>query len=376
MLVHRACVVIRLRITSVPPLLDVTYYPPIVVEEKKSVSSKRHARRLLTIRRLFLVSPFKPGLINSTSLRFPRQLYQRYIISRHHLKSPKLPASPARHSTPPEPHTMAAATELSHHFPRTDDVETASVHSEAPSYVSEAPSYHTVASQHEPIPPYTPPGTTTTSHSTSIVQPGASTATSGQTSAPARTPPSSSRPRTTGLPPIPPRSSAVPQLDQFRIPTWSPIHSNPTYHNVARRRARGDANDPVASLRRSIFLERVAEDEDRLSSSSSSSCSSSSSPSSSSSHARPGSSSTSSASTPRRPLEDPHLVGEAAAAEARRVRLARERGNEILIQEDRQWNWFIAQMGDWDERDRSWTRFRREIESGQRTKLSRRLAGN
>ncbi|KAL2758543.1 hypothetical protein ACRALDRAFT_2040702 [Sodiomyces alcalophilus JCM 7366] len=269
---------------------------------------------------------------------------------------------------------MATAAETSHHFPRSDDVETASIHSEAPSYVSEAPSYHTIASQPEPIPPYTPPGTTATSHSTNVVQPGAPDAVHpGQTSAPARTSTSSSQPRTTGLPPIPPRCPTIPQLDQFRIPTWSAIQSNPTYHNVARRRARGNAGDPVASLRRAILLERVAESENTLLSSSPSSSSSSSLPSSSSCSSQPGSSS---APAPRRPLEDPHLVGEAAAAEARRARLARERANEILVQEDRQWNWFVTQMGDWEERDRSWTRSRREIESGQRPILSRRLAGN
>ena len=43
-----------------------------------------------------------------------------------------------------------------------------------------------------------------------------------------------------------------------------------------------------------------------------------------------------------RPLEDPHLVGEEAAARARRARLARENGDEILIREDRRWDWFLG----------------------------------
>lgn len=45
-----------------------------------------------------------------------------------------------------------------------------------------------------------------------------------------------------------------------------------------------------------------------------------------------------------RPLEDPHLVGEVAAAQARRERLARENGDEILIREDRRWDFFLGQL--------------------------------
>lgn len=45
---------------------------------------------------------------------------------------------------------------------------------------------------------------------------------------------------------------------------------------------------------------------------------------------------------PFRPLEDPYLVGEAAAAEARRDRIARETGDDILIKEDQQWDWLLG----------------------------------
>lgn len=45
---------------------------------------------------------------------------------------------------------------------------------------------------------------------------------------------------------------------------------------------------------------------------------------------------------PFRPLEDPYLVGEAAAAEARRDRMARETGEDILIKEDQQWDWLLS----------------------------------
>jgi len=45
-----------------------------------------------------------------------------------------------------------------------------------------------------------------------------------------------------------------------------------------------------------------------------------------------------------RPLEDPHLVGEAAAAQARRERLARENGDDILIRENRRWDFFLGEL--------------------------------
>ena len=45
-----------------------------------------------------------------------------------------------------------------------------------------------------------------------------------------------------------------------------------------------------------------------------------------------------------RPLEDPYLVGEAAAAQARRERLARENGDEILIREDQRWDFFLSEL--------------------------------
>jgi hypothetical protein len=45
-----------------------------------------------------------------------------------------------------------------------------------------------------------------------------------------------------------------------------------------------------------------------------------------------------------RPLEDPHLVGEAAASRARTERLARENGDDILIREDRRWDFFLGKF--------------------------------
>jgi len=45
-----------------------------------------------------------------------------------------------------------------------------------------------------------------------------------------------------------------------------------------------------------------------------------------------------------RPQEDPWLVGEEAAERARRERLQRERylGEEVLLREDRRWDWFLG----------------------------------
>lgn len=45
-----------------------------------------------------------------------------------------------------------------------------------------------------------------------------------------------------------------------------------------------------------------------------------------------------------RPLEDPYLVGEEAAAKARSERLARQNGDDVLIREDRHWDWFLGRF--------------------------------
>ncbi|KAM0333506.1 hypothetical protein ACHAQA_002169 [Verticillium albo-atrum] len=255
---------------------------------------------------------------------------------------------------------MAASLDSRHFFPTradaltTEDFETASIHSAAPSYISEAPSYHSVAPFPEAIPPYTPPGTTTTLHSTNTAQP------QPRSLIPDIINPRETPRQTTGLPPIPPLGASAPRLSQFHIPTWSTVRANPCYLNVARRRANSGNNDSVASIRRAMLLDRVLEDEDYAPSA----------PSSSSAPA-PGPSSP----DMRRHLEDPHLVGEVAAAEAKRKRLARERGNDILVAEDRQWNFFLAQMGDSEDRDRGLPRIRRSPEPVQRRKPARRLAG-
>lgn len=77
-----------------------------------------------------------------------------------------------------------------------------------------------------------------------------------------------------------------------------------------------------------------------------------------------------------RTLEDPDLVGEVAAEEARQERLRRENGWNVLQAEDKRWDWLLAQMSDWEERDKSWKKFRQELEGGKRYKLAKRLGVN
>lgn len=175
----------------------------------------------------------------------------------------------------------------------------------------------------EQIPAYTPRSTSTANGSTSY-NASSSLAPSyqGVDSFPSLLPSRDSQTRPTrGLPPVPsgpnPGSSAdsIPSLASFRIPPWSTLNSNPTarhYHNVAHRRASAARSDAAAldSLKR-VVLERV-EEEERV-------------------QAR------------FRPLEDPYLVGEEAAARARRERLARENGDDILLREDRRWDFFLSE---------------------------------
>ncbi|KAF7552078.1 hypothetical protein G7046_g7537 [Stylonectria norvegica] len=237
-----------------------------------------------------------------------------------------------------------------------DDFETASVRSAAPSYselldvyhvfagrrvtpeISEVPSYHSTAPFNEGVPSlpaYSPQATRTTTSANLSSQTRSGTATPRQ--------------QTIGLPPIPSiPSRSVPNLNNFRIATWSTTTSNPTarhYHSVAQRRVTAQ-REPSDSIIRRVTTEPSIEQQQEESIANAS-----------------------------RPLEDPYLVGEEAAARARRERLARESGDDILIREDRQWDWFLASMKDWDERERSWKNFRREVDMSHRKKLLRRIGG-
>jgi len=74
-----------------------------------------------------------------------------------------------------------------------------------------------------------------------------------------------------------------------------------------------------------------------------------------------------------RTLEDPELVGQEAAERNRKERESRENGWGVLENEDKRWDWLLAQMSDWEERDKSWKKFRQELEGGKRGKLAKRL---
>ncbi|KAI0858987.1 hypothetical protein F4860DRAFT_516241 [Xylaria cubensis] len=228
-----------------------------------------------------------------------------------------------------------------------EDFETASIRSAAPSYVSEAPSYHTLP-PNEAVPAYTPPANASTTTITSRAS-----ATPRQSSS--MLPPSSSSfAPGAGLPPIPRRSelSSAPSLSQFQIPSWSSINSgNPQarlYQSVASRRAAAASAGPSSSsavdsalraaLSRVNAANEAAREDARV-----------------------------------RPLEDPYLVGEEAAARARNERLARKHGEDILIREDRRWDWWLAQMRDLEERERGWNAFRSNIERGNRRRFTRRF---
>ncbi|KAK2592281.1 hypothetical protein QQS21_010034 [Conoideocrella luteorostrata] len=222
-----------------------------------------------------------------------------------------------------------------------EDFETASIRSAAPSYVSDVPSYHTLPYNHnEVIPPYSPqvPRTATliSSASAPLFAPGRQRAT---------TP----RQQTIGLPPLPPvASQSAMSLHSFQLPTWS-ANNGPAarhYRNVAERRiTSGRYAGPSEPMARQNSNERAIDNR------------------------------TGNEEPDMRPLEDPYLVGEVAAAQARRERLLRETGEDILVREDRQWDWLLAQMTKWDERERSWARFRRDAENNQRKKLLRRIGG-
>ncbi|KAI1099252.1 hypothetical protein F4804DRAFT_88779 [Jackrogersella minutella] len=227
-----------------------------------------------------------------------------------------------------------------------EDFETASIRSAAPSYISEAPSYHSTLPTNESVPEYTPRETPASppnyASSSSMLNLPSSTP----------TPMTSTFAPGAGLPriPSPRRRNDVPHLSHFQIPTWSSMASNPTarhYQRVAHRRVsaanggRQGWGGVETALR--AAMDRIAAaaadddaDPDKI-----------------------------------RPLEDPHLVGEEAAARARRERLARQNGDEVLYREERRWDWFLGQTRDWEERNRSWNAFSNNIDN--RGRLARRF---
>jgi len=70
-------------------------------------------------------------------------------------------------------------------------------------------------------------------------------------------------------------------------------------------------------------------------------------------------------------------VGELAAARAKEQRLYRENcmrdSAAALKYESKGWDFMLAQMKDWDEREQSWNNFRRDLNGGRRKLLARRI---
>ncbi|KAF4589605.1 hypothetical protein GQ602_003494 [Ophiocordyceps camponoti-floridani] len=209
-----------------------------------------------------------------------------------------------------------------------DDLETASMHSTAPSYVSEAPSYHSNPPYPDSAPAYAPMSPTLPPPIPDAAMPSADAA----------------RSRPVGLPPVP---SALPRtvvsVHNFRLPTWSANNAPAArhYRNVAERRiSDGRYRMADTAIRRPVLEDATSSPE----------------------------------SGPQtRPLEDPYVVGEVAAAQARRDRLAREEGDDILLREDRQWDWLLAHMKVCDERQKNLTRLRHTVDTNQRKTLLHRI---
>lgn len=206
------------------------------------------------------------------------------------------------------------------------------------------PSYRSRTTYNEASPAYTPRVTTTATSTTTTTTSVAGTSQrifSGASS-------SLGGRQTIGLPPLPPLASPrVLNEHSFRIPTWSAGNAPAArhYRKVAERRVidgRLLAAAEVIGMRDSTStINRQNE---------------------------------SSEGPVLRPLEDPYLVGEQAAAEARQQRIAREVGEEMLREEDKQWDWMLAQMKR-QERDRNWTRMRQEAVNSRRKTLLRRIGG-
>lgn len=177
--------------------------------------------------------------------------------------------------------------------------------------VSDAPSYHTLPFNHtEVIPPYSPPAPRTATVITNASLP---------LFAPGRQRAPAARQEATGLPPLPPVTpQTATSLHGFHLPTWSANNAPAArhYRNVAERR--------ITSGRYAGLSEPMARQNSN----------------------ERGLDEHSDSEAETRPLEDPYLVGEVAAAQARRERLLRETGEDILVREDRQWDWLLGKQND------------------------------
>jgi hypothetical protein len=234
---------------------------------------------------------------------------------------------------------------------RRADPETASILSEAPSYRSEPP-------------PYTPPETGTSNLEEPAQQHGL---------------PALER-YAPGFQSRPHGSVADLQNHNYNISNWSTVrsgHRMREYENVAKRRAQRDLGvsellNSLSTVPAPLMSAMNPATAVLVASSSSTQASRSTSSPSTPSYTTP-----SPAEEPFSPLEDPALVGEAAAAHAKSSRLYRENVMrdplEALRYESKGWDFMLGQMRDWDEREQSWNNFRRDLNCGRRMKLARRI---
>ncbi|OAA75356.1 hypothetical protein LEL_07344 [Akanthomyces lecanii RCEF 1005] len=170
--------------------------------------------------------------------------------------------------------------------------------------VSDAPSYHSTVPHPDAAPLYTPRRHPNSAQSTIAAE--ADSYDGQRRQEPARL-------ETIGLPPVPARPpTRIPP--HFSFPMWSAADTPTTrhYRNVAERRVVDGryqtAGSPERQRASRLLEEHNAANDEAF-----------------------------------RPLEDPYLVGEQAAAEAKRERLAREGTKTTLQQEERQWDWLIGQ---------------------------------
>ncbi|KAF2180584.1 hypothetical protein K469DRAFT_729824 [Zopfia rhizophila CBS 207.26] len=232
-----------------------------------------------------------------------------------------------------------------------NDPDAVSIHSAAPSYVSEVPSY---TSRRQSIP--TPP---------SLLPPLLPQSPREQ--------PQQGLPAPRYAPGFQSRvHGSVSDIDShnFNIGNWSSTrtsHASRQYHAVARRRANQAAN--TTAILNSLSAVPPPMNASSSTTNASPNASSSNLPTSNSYPVQVGSS-----SEPVNPLEDPYLVGEEAAGRARAQRVYREmclKGEEARAHESRSWEFMLSQMVDWEERERSWSKFRMQV--GQTKLLGRRL---
>lgn len=226
-----------------------------------------------------------------------------------------------------------------------DDPDSISIRSAAPSYVSDTPTYCSHRTPVSLLPPLSP---TSSSQSSARGLPAVRYAPGFQNRDPHAT-----------------RALAV-DVDAWRSTRSS--NNARQYSAVARRRANQAQANTTAILN---SLSAVPPPLERSSVSSSAA-----SASSSTTHIDSYPVAVGSASEPLLPLEDPYLVGEEAAGRARAQRVYREmclRGEETTRYENRSWEFMLGQMSDWDDRQRSWTQYRRK--STRQSKLLGRMLG-